>query len=154
CAVVSVLDRGPGIDQSEGADLFTPFIRGDRARSTKDTGLSLAIVKRIADSHGISVPLLNRPGGGTEAQLMIPVQIAPAQRTPWSVQHACLLHVPQRRREYIPVGSLSPSLATEALLHMQQTGMGGPIEGPPGAAPTMSFATRLAIYPPAPMPAR
>lgn len=72
--VVSVLDRGPGIDQSEGEDLFTPFIRGDRARSTKGTGLGLAIVKRIADGHGISVQLLNRAGGGTEARLLFPVQ--------------------------------------------------------------------------------
>ena len=76
CVVVSVLDRGPGIDQSEGEDLFTPFIRGDRARSTKGTGLGLAIVKRIADSHGISVQLLNRAGGGTEARLVFPVQMA------------------------------------------------------------------------------
>ena len=73
CVVVSVLDRGPGVDQSKGQDLFTPFIRGDRARSTKGTGLGLAIVKRIADGHGISVQLLNRTGGGTEARLSFPV---------------------------------------------------------------------------------
>lgn len=75
CVVVSVLDRGPGVDQSKGEDLFTPFIRGDRARSTKGTGLGLAIVKRIADSHGISVQLLNRSGGGTEARVSIPTQL-------------------------------------------------------------------------------
>jgi two-component system osmolarity sensor histidine kinase EnvZ len=74
CVVVSVLDRGPGVDQSKGEDLFTPFIRGDRARSTKGTGLGLAIVKRIADSHGISVQLLNRSGGGTEARVSIPTR--------------------------------------------------------------------------------
>lgn len=74
CIVVSVLDRGPGVDQSRGEDLFTPFIRGDRARSTKGTGLGLAIVKRIADSHGLSVQLLNRSGGGTEARLCFPLQ--------------------------------------------------------------------------------
>src|SRR5690606_31668600 len=73
CVVVSVLDRGPGVDQSKGQDLFTPFIRGDRARSTKGTGLGLAIVKRIADGHGIRVQLLNRTGGGTEARLSFPV---------------------------------------------------------------------------------
>lgn len=78
CVVVSVLDRGPGFDQTKGEDLFTPFIRGDRARSTKGTGLGLAIVKRIADSHGISVRLLNRSGGGTEARLCFPVASAEA----------------------------------------------------------------------------
>lgn len=71
--VVSVLDRGPGLGESHGDELFTPFIRGDRARSTKGTGLGLAIVKRIADSNGINVRLLNRAGGGTEAQLRFPV---------------------------------------------------------------------------------
>ncbi|KKN84760.1 hypothetical protein LCGC14_0285730 [marine sediment metagenome] len=71
--VVAVLDRGPGIDPTECEALFTPFTRGDRARSTKGTGLGLAIVKRIADSHGATVQLLNRSGGGTEARLSFPV---------------------------------------------------------------------------------
>ncbi|MFD1701080.1 ATP-binding protein [Halopseudomonas phragmitis] len=71
--VVSVLDRGPGIDPSESEALFTPFIRGDRARSTTGTGLGLAIVKRIADNHGATVQLLNRSGGGTEARLSFPL---------------------------------------------------------------------------------
>ncbi|UAX00115.1 HAMP domain-containing protein [Halopseudomonas nanhaiensis] len=71
--VVSVLDRGPGIDPTECEALFTPFTRGDRARSTKGTGLGLAIVKRIADGHGATVQLLNRTGGGTEARLSFPL---------------------------------------------------------------------------------
>lgn len=71
--VVSVLDRGPGIDPTECEALFTPFTRGDRARSTKGTGLGLAIVKRIAEGHGATVQLLNRTGGGTEARLSFPV---------------------------------------------------------------------------------
>lgn len=71
--VISVRDRGPGIDPIESESLFTPFIRGDRARTTKGTGLGLAIVKRIADSHGATVQLLNRSGGGTEARLSFPL---------------------------------------------------------------------------------
>ena len=66
---VSVLDRGPGVEALENDALFSPFIRGDQARSTKGTGLGLAIVKRIADSHGARVQLLNRVDGGTEARL-------------------------------------------------------------------------------------
>lgn len=71
--IVSVLDRGPGIDPTECEALFTPFTRGDRARSTKGTGLGLAIVKRIAEGHGATVQLLNRTGGGTEARLSFPI---------------------------------------------------------------------------------
>lgn len=71
--VVAVLDRGPGIDPTECEALFTPFTRGDRARSTKGTGLGLAIVKRITDNHGATVQLLNRTGGGTEARVSFPL---------------------------------------------------------------------------------
>ena len=71
--VVAILDRGPGIDPTECEALFTPFTRGDRARTTKGTGLGLAIVKRIAEGHGATVQLLNRSGGGTEARLSFPV---------------------------------------------------------------------------------
>ncbi|MFC2971591.1 ATP-binding protein [Azotobacter bryophylli] len=71
--VLSVLDRGPGIDAAEMGEIFNPFIRGDRARGGKGTGLGLAIVKRIAAQHGGSVELRNRPGGGLEARVRLPL---------------------------------------------------------------------------------
>ena len=71
--VLSVLDRGQGIDPSELQDIFNPFIRGDRARGGKGTGLGLAIVKRIAAQHGGSVELRNRSGGGLEARVCLPL---------------------------------------------------------------------------------
>ncbi|MWV10511.1 HAMP domain-containing protein [Pseudomonas sp. R-28-1W-6] len=71
--VLSVLDRGPGIDPAERGELFNPFIRGDRARGGKGSGLGLAIVKRIAALHGGSVELRNRSGGGLEARICLPL---------------------------------------------------------------------------------
>jgi len=71
--VLSVLDRGAGIDPSELAGIFDPFIRGDRARGGKGTGLGLAIVKRIAAMHGGNVDLRNRSGGGLEARVRLPL---------------------------------------------------------------------------------
>ena len=71
--VLSVLDRGLGIDPSELEGIFNPFIRGDRARSGKGTGLGLAIVKRIAALHGGNVELRNRSGGGLEARVRLPL---------------------------------------------------------------------------------
>jgi two-component system osmolarity sensor histidine kinase EnvZ len=71
--VLSVLDRGAGIDESELEGIFNPFIRGDRARSGKGTGLGLAIVKRIAAMHGGNVELRNRSGGGLEARVRLPL---------------------------------------------------------------------------------
>jgi two-component system osmolarity sensor histidine kinase EnvZ len=37
--VLSVLDRGAGIDPAELEAIFNPFTRGDRARGGKGTGL-------------------------------------------------------------------------------------------------------------------
>jgi two-component system osmolarity sensor histidine kinase EnvZ len=71
--VLSVLDRGPGIDPAELAEIFNPFTRGDRARGGKGTGLGLAIVKRIAALHGGSVELRNRVSGGLEARVCLPL---------------------------------------------------------------------------------
>ncbi|MGH8379839.1 ATP-binding protein [Pseudomonas sp.] len=71
--VLSVLDRGAGIDPNELEGIFNPFIRGDRARSGKGTGLGLAIVKRIAAQHGGNVELRNRSGGGLEARVRLPL---------------------------------------------------------------------------------
>ncbi|MES2817429.1 MAG: ATP-binding protein [Pseudomonadota bacterium] len=71
--VLSVLDRGTGIDPAELGAIFDPFIRGDRARGGKGTGLGLAIVKRIAALHGGSVELRNRSGGGLEARVCLPL---------------------------------------------------------------------------------
>jgi two-component system osmolarity sensor histidine kinase EnvZ len=71
--VLSVLDRGAGINPAELGSIFNPFIRGDRARGGKGAGLGLAIVKRIAALHGGSVELRNRSGGGLEARVCLPL---------------------------------------------------------------------------------
>ncbi len=71
--VISVLDRGTGIDPREMSEIFNPFIRGDRARGGKGAGLGLAIVKRIAAQHGGVVELRNRSGGGLEARVSLPL---------------------------------------------------------------------------------
>ncbi|WP_313086127.1 ATP-binding protein [Pseudomonas sp.] len=71
--VLSVLDRGAGIDPQELGEIFNPFIRGDRARGGQGTGLGLAIVKRIASQHGGVIELRNREGGGLEARVSLPL---------------------------------------------------------------------------------
>jgi len=71
--VLSVLDRGTGIDPQELGEIFNPFIRGDRARGGQGAGLGLAIVKRIASQHGGVIELRNREGGGLEARVSLPL---------------------------------------------------------------------------------
>jgi len=71
--VLSVLDRGTGIDPDELGEIFNPFIRGDKARGGQGAGLGLAIVKRIASQHGGVIELRNREGGGLEARVSLPL---------------------------------------------------------------------------------
>ncbi|MFP5441233.1 MAG: ATP-binding protein [Gammaproteobacteria bacterium] len=71
--VVSVADRGPGIPESEMAEVLEPFMRGDKARTTQGSGLGLAIVRRIAQMHGGTVKLANRDGGGLQVSVHLPL---------------------------------------------------------------------------------
>jgi signal transduction histidine kinase len=64
---VSVLDRGPGIQDSEREFLFRRFWRRDRRRA--GAGLGLSIVRRIADGHAASITVENREGGGANFSL-------------------------------------------------------------------------------------
>jgi two-component system osmolarity sensor histidine kinase EnvZ len=71
-AVIEVLDRGPGIPGTEAERLKRPFTRLSESRSgTGGAGLGLAIVERIARSHGGSLDLLPREGRGLVARLVL-----------------------------------------------------------------------------------
>jgi signal transduction histidine kinase len=73
---VSVLDEGPGIKDEERELIFRRFWRRDRRRAG-GAGLGLAIVQRIADAHGATIGVENRPTGGASFALRFP----PAART-------------------------------------------------------------------------
>ena len=76
--LVKVLDRGPGIADTELAQVMEPFYRveNSRNRSTGGTGLGLAIAQQLALAIGGSLTLSNREGGGLCAELRLPVQKA------------------------------------------------------------------------------
>jgi two-component system osmolarity sensor histidine kinase EnvZ len=75
--LLTVSDRGPGIQTMNPQELLQPFAREDTARSKPGTGLGLTIVDRIARAHGGSVSLRNRLGGGLEAFLSLSAESAP-----------------------------------------------------------------------------
>jgi len=73
--ILSVLDNGPGIPASQMERLLRPFERLDTARGNMSgSGLGLAIADRIAKLHRGQLTLLNRPQGGLEARLTLPIQ--------------------------------------------------------------------------------
>jgi signal transduction histidine kinase len=71
---VSVCDEGPGIPEGELERVFEPFYRleSSRSRDTGGTGLGLSIARNLAQAHGGSLTLGNRPEGGLEARLTLP----------------------------------------------------------------------------------
>ena len=75
--IISVFDNGPGIPETHLQKLLKPFERLDKARSNVGgSGLGLAIADRIAKLHHGKLALLNRPEGGLEARLTLPISNA------------------------------------------------------------------------------
>ncbi|HEV2063065.1 MAG TPA: ATP-binding protein [Thermoanaerobaculia bacterium] len=75
---VSVGDRGPGIAPGQREKIFLPFY------STKEggAGLGLAIVARIAELHGGTVEVDDRPGGGALFTLRLSASGRPSPQSP------------------------------------------------------------------------
>lgn len=70
----SVLDRGPGVPESDLARIRQPFARLTAARGQQPgAGLGLAIVDRIAALHGGRLRLENREGGGLDATIELSI---------------------------------------------------------------------------------
>jgi signal transduction histidine kinase len=66
---ISVSDRGPGVPASEREKVFLPFY----STKLEGAGFGLAIVARIAELHGGTVDVEDRPGGGGRFTLRLPL---------------------------------------------------------------------------------
>lgn len=71
---ILVRDEGPGIAAQSLEQVFEPFFRleSSRNRDTGGTGLGLSIARDVAQAHGGTLRLRNRPEGGLEAELRLP----------------------------------------------------------------------------------
>ncbi len=71
---IVVEDDGPGIPETDIAQMMDPFTRGDPSRNTRTggAGLGLALARAIAEQHGGSLTLSNRPEGGLRAEISLP----------------------------------------------------------------------------------
>ncbi len=72
--LVTVADRGPGIEPREQPFVFDKYFRGKKQRSQAvGTGMGLAIVKAILEAHGGGIELTSQPGKGTRFTFWLPL---------------------------------------------------------------------------------
>lgn len=73
--LIGVRDRGPGIPPEMREAVFRPFVRVEpsRSRATGGSGLGLAIARQLAETHGWTLTLKPRVGGGASFWLAIPL---------------------------------------------------------------------------------
>jgi len=67
---ITVADNGPGIPSADLTKIFLPFF----TTKPDGTGMGLAVVQKIALQHGGSVEARNRPEGGAEFLLWLPLR--------------------------------------------------------------------------------
>ncbi|MFV3288600.1 ATP-binding protein [Pseudomonas sp. NY11955] len=72
---ITVQDRGPGIAPELHEQVFAPFYRieGSRNRDTGGVGLGLPAARAIVLEQGGSLTLSNRPEGGLQAKVTLPL---------------------------------------------------------------------------------
>lgn len=66
---IAVSDSGPGVREEHLARIFEPYF----STHAGGTGLGLPIARRVVEEHGGTLIARNRPGGGLEAVITIPV---------------------------------------------------------------------------------
>ncbi len=70
--VISVADRGPGVDPTDLPHVFERFYRGNHRQDAEGSGLGLAIAKRAIERAGGTVALGSAPGVGTSVTIRLP----------------------------------------------------------------------------------
>jgi signal transduction histidine kinase len=78
---ICLRDEGIGIPEDELDAIFDEFVQSSKSRSgAGGSGLGLAICRRIVLAHGGRIRALNRPEGGAELQVELPIpSTKPAQ---------------------------------------------------------------------------
>ena len=71
---ITVADDGPGLPPGAEEQVFEKFFRASTvADSRRGSGLGLAICRAVAQIHGGAIAVANRPGGGAEFRLRLPL---------------------------------------------------------------------------------
>jgi signal transduction histidine kinase len=71
---LSVRDHGPGIPADERTRIFDRFVRGSAASAAnvRGTGIGLAMVQQVVNTHGGAVTIESAPGAGSTFTMWLP----------------------------------------------------------------------------------
>lgn len=72
-ALVTISDKGTGIDPQDLPHIFKRFYRGKNAAGTTGSGLGLAIAQWVAEQHGGRIEVVSTPGEGSRFTVVLPV---------------------------------------------------------------------------------
>ncbi len=74
-ARIRVRDEGAGIPEADLERVFDPFVRIEKSRNleTGGTGLGLSIARTVIHAHGGEITLSNRPAGGLQVDITLPL---------------------------------------------------------------------------------
>jgi two-component system sensor histidine kinase GlrK len=78
CAVLDVIDEGPGIGLDEQDKVFKGFYQGKAARDGQvaGTGLGLSIAREYVAAHKGDIRVVNDQAGGTHLRVTLPVNLS------------------------------------------------------------------------------
>lgn len=71
---VTIEDQGPGMDESDIARMFQPFVRGANQATGSGFGLGLAIAKRAILRHKGTIEARNKTPHGLQIHLQLPLR--------------------------------------------------------------------------------
>jgi two-component system sensor histidine kinase KdpD len=77
--LVTVSDRGPGIEESDQPFVFDKFFRGKQRERVEGSGMGLAIAKAILRAHGGGIEVKSSPQAGTAFTFWLPTNSTPAR---------------------------------------------------------------------------
>ncbi len=74
-AYICIADNGKGIAEEARADIFSPFVVGEKSRNKQGSGLGLAICEKIVSAHGGQISLCDTPIEGYNLQFDIRIPL-------------------------------------------------------------------------------